>query len=44
MIPPHTPNATRFETPRGSKERMLDFDRPVSYCLRGLEDHEGEGA
>jgi len=27
-----------------ANERILDFDRPVSYCLRGLENQEGEGA
>ena len=44
MIPPRTPDAARFEPPRGSKVGILDFDRLVSYCLRGLENQEGEGA
>lgn len=44
MIPPRTPDTARLETPRGSNASMLDFDRPVSYCLRGLENQEGEGA
>lgn len=44
MIPPRIPDTVRLEPPRGSKEGILDFDRPVSYCLRGLENQEGEGA
>ena len=52
MITPHNGrrtssrirDAARFRSPRGSKVGILDFDRPVSYCLRGLESQEGEGA
>ncbi len=44
MIPLRIPCTVRFEPPRGSKKGILDFDRPVSYCLRGLESQEGEGA